>query len=141
MRKNVPVLFSILFFSLIFFTSHITLSQVYTHCYVHIYENEHFDNGAAHLIVVGPMSTPDMESLPDCGSKTDWNDSIMSISVGPRAWVIVYSEENYEGPAMFLGPGCKIKNLESFQMNNKIGSMMIYDSNPYPNTQWIVGDL
>ena len=139
MKKKIIILLFVMTFMTLGFQN--VFSQNYTHCYIHIYENDGLDNGGAHLIVVGPMSSTTMELLPDCGSKTDWNDSIASISVGPGAWAVVYSGDNYTGRSLFLGPNCKIKNLEQFGMLDDIGSMIIYDKNPAANAQWIYGDL
>lgn len=141
-KKRWFILFSILIISgLILLSRQIALSQVYTYCYVHIYDNDNFDNGAAHLIVVGPVQSTTLNLLQDCGSKIDWSDSIDSVQTGPQAWVILFSDEKFEGRNLFLAPNTSISDLDKYEMGDDISSIMIYDSNPYPNYQWLQGKL
>ena len=79
-------------------------------CFVHLFEDEDFDESDDHFILTEPGEYPSIENLP--GAPAGWDDEAESIKVGPGATVTIYEDEDFRGRSMELQPGTEIADLE-----------------------------
>ena len=92
-------------------------------CWVRLWEDPNF--GGATDTIFGPGEFATMKNLPGA-MKTDWNDKIDSIEVGPNASLMVWQDENFGNHSIIMGPGERRGNLSGTpDMEDEIGSMKI----------------
>lgn len=64
-------------------------------CYVHLFDEDDFDESDDHFRLVEPGRYGDMSDLP--GATQDWGGEADSLKVGPGATVTIWSEEDFQG--------------------------------------------
>lgn len=79
-------------------------------CWVHLFEEEDFDETDANFRLTEPGRFSDLENLP--GATDDWDDEAESIRVGPDATVGIWPDTNFEGTPIELGPGSERADLD-----------------------------
>lgn len=80
-------------------------------CWVHVFDDKDFDATDDNHMICGPGKWPNLRSLSGA-VKINWGDEIESLRVGPRATVIVWSNENYTGISQTFNPGTAIPSLK-----------------------------
>lgn len=81
-------------------------------CYVHVFDDKGFDTTDDNHMICGPGKWPNLRNLAGA-VKPVWGDEIESLRVGPKATVIVWTEENYTGTSQTFGPGSAITSLKA----------------------------
>lgn len=74
-----------------------------TGCWVHLYDEDRFDERDPHFQLSEPGRYPDMAALP--GAAEDWTDQADSIRVGPDATVTIWPQTDFGGRSQVLEPG------------------------------------
>lgn len=74
-----------------------------TGCWVHLYDEDRFDERDPHFQLSEPGRYPDMAALP--GATQDWTDQADSIRVGPDATVTIWPQTDFGGRSQVLEPG------------------------------------
>ena len=57
-----------------------------------------------------------------------WGDSISSLRVGPAAFVLLYSEREFEGNMLTFGPNQEVPNLDELDFNDQADSIRVVNS-------------
>lgn len=78
-------------------------------CYVHLFDEDHFDERDRNFRLTQPGKYADLRNLP--GADHDWTDEADSIRVGPTATVTIWPRTNFEGQAQTLEPGSEHADL------------------------------
>ncbi|MCZ7631746.1 MAG: hypothetical protein M5U19_22990 [Microthrixaceae bacterium] len=65
-------------------------------CWVHLYDEDRFDERDPHFQLSEPGRYPDMAALP--GAAEDWTDQADSIRVGPDATVTIWPQTDFRWP-------------------------------------------
>lgn len=105
-------------------------------CWIEIYDEENFmfegrGLGAPEAPpfenqILGPLTIMELDSpraVEVLGR--DWNDDIESVRVGPNARVCFYEEESLQSESLCLEPGSEVANLDRFDLDDDIESMVI----------------
>ncbi len=105
------------------------------------YKGDAVENDA-YIFLYGPTHYINMEYLYnhaviEKGHIVKWDAEPHSIRVGNGAWVILYSEPDFGGDALYLGPGFKTGYLADFGMDKKIMSFQIFKTCPDPEKEWL----
>ena len=90
-------------------------------CYIELWSGKNFEGES--LRMEGPCECPTLEF-----EDLDWGDSISSLRVGPSAFVLMYSEEEFNGDMMSFGPGEDVADLAELRFNDEIDSMKLVNS-------------
>jgi len=90
-------------------------------CYIELWSGKNFEG--EYLRMEGPCEcrTLEFEDL-------DWRDSISSLRVGPSAFVLMYSEKEFNGDMMSFGPGQDVADLVELRFNDEIDSIKLVNS-------------
>ncbi|WPB75604.1 hypothetical protein KYC5002_42245 [Archangium violaceum] len=96
-------------------------------CWVQFYDGENESDGT--LRFDGPVNVADMNDyIFSTGEKGgDEPDSLM---MGSRAWIQVFTKDDYGGSEAFFYPNQKIDSLDDFGVGGKIDSFKLFDSQP-----------
>lgn len=78
-------------------------------CWVHLFEEENFDESDEHFRLTQPGRYADLDALP--GTDEDWDDEAESIRVGPAATVTLFADSDFQGETLELGPGSERADL------------------------------
>ncbi|WP_156338822.1 hypothetical protein [Chondromyces crocatus] len=76
-------------------------------CWVQIWEDKNFKDDT--VLLCGPGRWSHLRALP--GEHEDWHDEIESLMVGSDATVIVWGDENFQGPSAEYHAGAKRADL------------------------------
>ena len=79
-------------------------------CWVHLFEEDDFDETEDNFRLSQPGRYGDLDDLP--GATDDWDDEAESIRVGPDATVTIWPDTNFEGTPIELGPGSEQADLD-----------------------------
>lgn len=79
-------------------------------CWVHLFEDDDFQEDDDHFRLAEPGRYSDLGNLP--GATDDWTDEAESIRVGPDATVTIWSDTDFEGEWIELGPGSEQADLD-----------------------------
>ena len=80
-------------------------------CYVHLFDDDNFDEGDDNDIIYGPGKWGNLENLPDA-TETDWGGDADSLKVGPTATVNVWENENFQGRNQTFAPSTQKPKLD-----------------------------
>ena len=123
-----------------------TLNKKEYPTYAHTYQGWDYKgeavNNDAYIFLYGPTHYSDLTHLYnhavlEDGHVVKWDKEPQSIRIGDGAWVIAYTEPNFEGDAFYLAPGFKTGDLEYFDMGKKISSVKIFKTCPDCSKQWL----
>jgi hypothetical protein len=81
-------------------------------CWVHVFDDKNYDVTDDNHKICGPGKWPNLRNLIGA-AKISWGDEIESFKLGPRATVIVWSNENYTGESVTFNPGSTIPSLKA----------------------------
>jgi len=90
-------------------------------CCVEIWSDKNFEG--EYLRVEGPV---EFQSLDFTG--LGWGDSISSLRVGPSAFLLVYTDEDFKGEMLSFGPGEEVTDLDELKFDNEIDSIRLVNS-------------
>jgi len=90
-------------------------------CYIKVWTQKNFEG--EHLRIDGPI---ECSSLSVGG--INFSNSISSLRVGPTAFVLASSDEEYRGAMARFGPGEEIPDLAELSFNDKIDSLRLINS-------------
>lgn len=79
-------------------------------CFVHLFDDEDFDEDDDHFRLTKPGRYGNLSQLP--GADKDWHDEADSIRVGPGATVIIWDKPQFQGKKTQLAAGTEIADLE-----------------------------
>jgi hypothetical protein len=92
-----------------------------SNCYIEVWTQKNFEG--EHLRIDGPI---ECSSLSVGG--VNFSSSISSLRVGPMAFVLAYSDEEYRGAMASFGPGEEIPDLTELSFNDRIDSLRLINS-------------
>ncbi len=95
-------------------------------CWVEIFEDDQFSTFDNQDKIIGPGDWPTMEGLRGA-KRSDWNDEIDSLIVGPNARVQIFEDERYSGDTREFGPGERIRSLDGYGFGDVVSSMKILE--------------
>jgi hypothetical protein len=113
-------------------------------CYVDFWENDNKDG--RHRRFSGPTSVSNLSKYYYENEKENFSnemdDSISSLATGSQSWVTVYSDNDYQGKQLTVGPGQTVNKLSGTNpvMENDIASFKLFDARPV-NTQNVLNNL
>jgi hypothetical protein len=90
-------------------------------CYIDVWSDNNFEG--EHLRIDGPVEHQTLDL-----KKVDWCNSISSLRVGPTAFVLVYSEQDFSGAMKSFGPGDAVPDLKQLNFNDEIDSIRLVNS-------------
>jgi hypothetical protein len=107
-------------------------------CYVDFWENKAKSDGShdgGHIRFNGPVNIPDMSKYGwdgKSGMMNETDDSASSLATGSQSWLTVFSQSNYGGSKLSIGPGQTIPDLSKTNpnMDNTIASFQLFDAQP-----------
>lgn len=92
-----------------------------TDCYIDVWREADF--GGERRRIYGPGEFPTLES--EAG---DWGDSIGSLRVGPRAFVLAYHSRDFKDRMVAFGPNDEVADLCDLKFEDEIDSVKVIDS-------------
>jgi len=105
-----------------------------TNCYVDFWENDNKSGRTRRFS--GPTSVSNLSDYYYANEKENFSnemdDSISSLATGSQAWVTVYSDNDFQGKQLTVGPGQSVNKLSSTNpvMENDIASFKLFDARP-----------
>ena len=81
-------------------------------CWVHVFDDKNYDVTDDNHMICGPGKWANLRNLSGA-VKPIWGDEIESLKVGPKATVIVWTDENYAGMTQTYSPGSAIPSLKA----------------------------
>src|ERR1700755_8088 len=90
-------------------------------CYIDVWSDTNFEGESVRI--QGPGEYPAM----GC-AQGDWGDRIVSLRVGPNAFVIAYSDPDFGERQVTFGPCDEIADLGGLKFDDDIDSMRVIDS-------------
>jgi len=90
-------------------------------CFIEVWSEKNFEG--EHLHIDGPVEHQTLDF-----TKLNWSNSISSLRVGPTAFVLVYAEQDFNGPLMSFGPGEDVPDLGQLNFNDQIDSIRLVNS-------------
>lgn len=93
-------------------------------CWLRVWDRAGF---AGHSVMLwGPADFPSIRI-----AQQTWRPQIMSIAVGPNAYVQFYEDLNFEQSVLWLAPKQRIENVEALECGDEIDSLRIFDRPPF----------
>ena len=80
-------------------------------CYVHLFDDDNFDDDDDNDIIYGAGKWGNLQNLPDA-TETDWGGDADSLKVGPTATVNVWENENFQGSSQTFEPNTQKPKLD-----------------------------
>lgn len=90
-------------------------------CFIELWSERNFEG--EHLHIDGPVEHQTLDF-----KKLNWSKSISSLRVGPTAFVLVYAEQDFNGPMMSFGPGEDVPDLDQLNFNDQIDSIRLVNA-------------
>lgn len=90
-------------------------------CYIDVWRDINFEGEA--IRIYGPAEHPDLRF-----TQGDWGDDIGSLRVGPNAFVLAYSNQNFSNRMIAFGPNDAVANLREMKFDDDIESIKVIES-------------
>jgi hypothetical protein len=90
-------------------------------CYIDVWREANFEGEA--IRIYGPAEHPDL-----LFTQGDWGDRIGSLRVGPNAFVLAYSDQNFANRMVAFGPNDAVADLCEMKFDDDIESIKVIES-------------
>jgi hypothetical protein len=96
-------------------------------CWVLFHEHDDYTRGK--VLFGGPVQVPRADAY-EFDNGEDVGDNIDSLVTGPKAWLEVYEDEEYDDTVKRYGPNTKVPRLDAQGIGDNIDSFRLYDKKP-----------
>lgn len=90
-------------------------------CYIDVWRDTDFRGET--LRIHGPAEYATLDF-----ARSDWNDDIGSLRVGPNAFVLAYHRRDFQDELITFGPNDEVADLSEFKFDDDIESFKVIDS-------------
>ncbi len=110
-----------------------------SNCYVEFWENKNQESGGYRKLD-GPQNYSDLSDVhwkvdgeQEDGWRYEMDDCISSLRTGSQAWVILYTDSDYKGDSVLVGPNTTMNLDDGY--DNDVASIKVFDQDPNAQTQ------